>query len=348
MGWSANSGTPARRGPGRHAAGHYQIGGPGHEPGPNRDEDDRRRGRGGRPDGRATERLGPARLDDDGSTRCGRASPGRPPPTRRAASPATSCSPAATAVPGARTTATAPTRRHAIVLVGLETSYRFRLRAVDAAGHWSPWTLGPVAFAPHAVDDRAPPSAGRRAGRRRTRWPRTEDRDGLVQRGASLTMTFTGHGIAVVAPQEPDRGSAKVYIDGVYIRTIFLWSRTTPVARPSSPPGSRAAARHRITLRVVGGGRPPAVPARCVRRLEVVACNGPSLRGCAIVTVPTSPGRESPGRPAERRGRPWRVRCGRGPSSSDWSPSRSSSISRPSPRASASTCSTRRTCRASR
>ena len=59
------------------------------------------------------------------------------------------------------------------------------------------------------------------------------------------------------------------------------------------------------------------------------------------MTVPTSPGRETPGRPAERRGRPWRVRCGRGPSSSGWSPSRSSSISRPSPRASASTCSTR-------
>ena len=155
-------------------------------------------------------------------------------------------------------TALGPTQTHAIVLVGLETSWRFRLRAVDAAGHWSPWTLGPVAFAPHAVDDRSS-AIGRSAGwapaYALAAYERTET--GSSSAGASLTMTFTGHGIAVVAPRSPHRGSAKVYIDGVYIRTIFLWSRTTTGRQAVFTRWFAGGGSHRITLRVVGSGPHP-------------------------------------------------------------------------------------------
>ncbi len=70
-------------------------------------------------------------------------------------------------------------------------------------------------------------------------------------------MTFTGHGIAVVAPRSPHRGSAKVYIDGVYIRTIFLWSRTTTGRQAVFTRWFAGGGSHRITLRVVGSGTHP-------------------------------------------------------------------------------------------
>jgi len=151
-----------------------------------------------------------------------------------------------------------PSQTHSIVLAGLETSWRFRLRAVDAAGHWSPWALGPVAFAPHAVDDRSS-AIGRSSGwapaYALAAYRRTES--GAAGAGASLTMAFTGHGIAVIAPRSPHRGSAKVYIDGVYIRTIFLWSRTTTGRQTVFTSWFAGGGSHRITLRVVGGGPHP-------------------------------------------------------------------------------------------
>jgi hypothetical protein len=40
-------------------------------------------------------------------------------------------------------------------------------------------------------------------------------------------MTFTGHSVAIVGSRGPSRGKAKVYIDGVYYRTISTKSATS-------------------------------------------------------------------------------------------------------------------------
>ncbi len=150
------------------------------------------------------------------------------------------------------------TQTSTIAVAGFGATYRFRVRAVDAAGHWSPWVEGAQAFVARVFDDRSA-AIGRSAG-----WARASvgsayrsTETGSSRAGASLTMAFTGHGVGVVAPRGTKRGSAKVYIDGVYIRTIFLWSSTTAsrqfVFTRSFPGGGS----HRITLRVVGGGRHP-------------------------------------------------------------------------------------------
>ena len=76
------------------------------------------------------------------------------------------------------------TQTHATVLVGLETTWQFRLRAVDAAGHWSPWAQGPVAFAParrRRQELRHRTVGGLGPGVRAGRVP--TDRDGLSQPG---------------------------------------------------------------------------------------------------------------------------------------------------------------------
>jgi hypothetical protein len=41
-------------------------------------------------------------------------------------------------------------------------------------------------------------------------------------------MTFTGREIAVIAPKGPKRGKAKIYVDGVYIKTISLRATSSP------------------------------------------------------------------------------------------------------------------------
>jgi len=80
---------------------------------------------------------------------------------------------------------------------------------------------------------------------------------GSTRAGATLSMSFTGHGVAVIGPRNRHRGKAAVYIDGVYFRTISM-NASTMITRQvvltrSLPQGGR----HTITLRVLGTGRYP-------------------------------------------------------------------------------------------
>jgi hypothetical protein len=45
--------------------------------------------------------------------------------------------------------------------------------------------------------------------------------------GATMTLTFNGRTAALVAPMGPTRSSFKVYVDGVYQRTVSLYASTT-------------------------------------------------------------------------------------------------------------------------
>jgi hypothetical protein len=133
------------------------------------------------------------------------------------------------------------------------TSYRFRVRAVDAAGNWSPWVQGGVNPWLTPVDDRSASIArgGSWSGISRTAAYRSTLL-GSTQKGASLSFTFTGHAIAVVGPRSLAHGRAKVYVDGIYITTINM--RTTAstsrvVAFTHAFPGGGT---HRIKLVVVG------------------------------------------------------------------------------------------------
>ena len=74
--------------------------------------------------------------------------------------------------------------------------------------------------------------------------------------GASATYTFTGSSIAWVASRGPDRGSAKVYVDGVYAKTVSLYTsgrsyRYVAFARNFGATGS-----HTIRIVVEGTPRP--------------------------------------------------------------------------------------------
>ena len=156
-------------------------------------------------------------------------------------------------------TALGPTQTHAIVLVGLGNELAVPVAGASTRpGNWSPWARDPWRSRRTPSTTGAPPSAVTAwLERRRTRWPRTRGpRRARPARAPGLTMTFTGHGIAVVAPRSPQRGSAKVYIDGVYTGRSTCGPGRRPVARPSSPV-LRRRRQPPITLRVVGSGPHP-------------------------------------------------------------------------------------------
>jgi hypothetical protein len=73
--------------------------------------------------------------------------------------------------------------------------------------------------------------------------------------GARARTTFSGRAIALVAPVGPTRGSAKIYVDGVYAATVSFKasagkSRVVMYTRTFTTFG-----RHTIEVRLTGTGR---------------------------------------------------------------------------------------------
>jgi hypothetical protein len=78
-----------------------------------------------------------------------------------------------------------------------------------------------------------------------------------TRRGAAATFRFTGRAFALIAPKGPTRGSAKLYVDGVYVSTISLYRshfapRIVVAARSWSSSGA-----HTVKLVLVGTARHP-------------------------------------------------------------------------------------------
>ena len=119
------------------------------------------------------------------------------------------------------------TLRYADYTLTYDTTYQFRVRAVDTAGHWSPWAVaGASRF--HPFDDRS--SRVLRTGS----WSMVSSASaydgtmiGSTRASASVRMTFTGHSVALIASKSRYRGRANVYIDGAFVRTISLKSATS-------------------------------------------------------------------------------------------------------------------------
>jgi hypothetical protein len=117
-------------------------------------------------------------------------------------------------------TSTAATVRTAYGSQTLGHLYQYRLRARDSAGNWSAWASGPT-LTSSLVQDRS--SAIRYYGT----W--TKSVYSLASGGsttyakaigARARITFTGRAVAIIAPVGPTRGTARVYVDGVYKASI--------------------------------------------------------------------------------------------------------------------------------
>jgi len=76
--------------------------------------------------------------------------------------------------------------------------------------------------------------------------------------GATATFKFSGKGFAWVGPTGPTRGTARVYIDGVLVKTVDL-RRSTFHARSVVFAKALAAGAHTAVIKVITSGKPVAI-----------------------------------------------------------------------------------------
>jgi subtilisin family serine protease len=138
-----------------------------------------------------------------------------------------------------------------------KTPYVMRVRARDRAGNVSDWAIGrkfepriyqeTTSFATYAGSWSSSLIRASSGGRERS----------ATRAGASVTLRFTGQAFGIVATRGPSRGSAKAWVDGVYVGIVDLHasatkSRVVVLTRAWSSNGS-----HTVRLVVVGGGTHP-------------------------------------------------------------------------------------------
>ena len=136
-------------------------------------------------------------------------------------------------------------------------TYRFRVRAVDKAGNVGAWAAA-AAIRLNTVTETAP------AVLRKGHWtiPRSPAYFGgraisSQAASASARITFTGTQIAWVTSVGPTRGQARIYVDGVFQRTVDLRSATIAVRRIAYVRTWTSSGRHTLEVRIVGtSGRP--------------------------------------------------------------------------------------------
>jgi subtilisin len=145
-----------------------------------------------------------------------------------------------------RTHATTETIGHA---------YAYRVRAQDGVGNWSNWATGPDAT-PSIVQDRSS-TVSFSASWKRLLYSNASGGSTMYssKTGAWARTTITGRGVALVAPLGTSRGSAKVYVDGVYRGTISTRSSVNRSRAIAWSMSFSAVGTHTIELRLSGNGR---------------------------------------------------------------------------------------------
>jgi len=146
--------------------------------------------------------------------------------------------------------------------------YRFRVRATDSAGNTSGWVEGQ----PFALDVAQEESHGLLA------YSGTWADEALAtafdgntrhsnQAGSAASFTFTGADVSWAAQKGPDRGKAEVWLDGVRVETIDLYTASEQPRRIVYSATLDSDGPHTLEVRVLGTKR----AASTDRRVDVDA-----------------------------------------------------------------------------
>ncbi len=153
---------------------------------------------------------------------------------------------------GWSTVTSSTTARTANRTVVFKSKYAFRVRARDGAGNWGAYATGPMVV-PKLFQESSSlvtyhgiwaKSTSTTASGHATRFS--------THAGAYASIRFNGRAFAVVMPKGSTRGSAKLYVDGVYVATIDT-HRTTSSSRVIVATGWwSSSGAHTVKIVVVG------------------------------------------------------------------------------------------------
>lgn len=151
-------------------------------------------------------------------------------------------------------TLSSATARTATVALAPGT-YRFRVRAVDAAGNVTSWRTGSWVTVRRLQETSS--SISLTSGFRRTTSSAASG-GGFAYahaKGNSATVRLTGRSIAWVSSRGTNRGIAKVWLDGRLVATVDLYSTTTQAARVVWRTSFASSGTHTVRIVVTGTKR---------------------------------------------------------------------------------------------
>ena len=108
---------------------------------------------------------------------------------------------------------------------------RFRVRAQDTAGNWSDWQVGAALSLGIVQDDGSQMRYTSGWHATADRWASGGSTSYTTQRGSNVRLTMRARQLAIVGPVARNRGSAAVYVNGVYQGTISFFSRVAASRR---------------------------------------------------------------------------------------------------------------------
>lgn len=159
----------------------------------------------------------------------------------------------------------APTRAWVSLPIGAVVGAR--ARATDRLANTSAWAPGPTAAT--LLTEQAAGSI-RYTGTWRTLATSAAHGSSLKyasSAGASATYTFGGSSVGWVAARGPNRGYARVYVDGAYAGTVNLYASAYQYRRVVFARNFGAAGAHTLKIVVVGSGKHPVVDVDAFIRL---------------------------------------------------------------------------------
>jgi len=153
------------------------------------------------------------------------------------------------------TIAVGPSVRAIGPLEAIGRLYQYRIRAKDTVGNWSLWVAG--ASARGSLIQNSSSSVAYAGTWHRQAY--TNASGGSVNyataAGASAKLTFTGRSVAIVGPVGPARGSARIYIDGVYRGTVSFRASVNRSRKVMFTKTLPTLGTHSVRLRLSGNGR---------------------------------------------------------------------------------------------
>ena len=136
-------------------------------------------------------------------------------------------------------------------------TFRFRVRSTDRWGNQSSWVYGPTIAARLAQQSS---SAITYRGTWKTSTSGVYSGGSATYAkaaGASATFSFTGRSVAWVSRMAYNRGRAKVYVDGTYVKTVDLYRSSTAGQRLVFAKTWSSVGKHTLKIVVLGtAGRP--------------------------------------------------------------------------------------------